>query len=166
MVEYWDLYDIKRQKTGRMHQRGTKLQEGQYHLVVAIWIRNKNNEILLTRRSPEKPWPNYWECTGGAALAGEESITAAMRELLEETGIEAKQEQLRFLGTTTHKTWFTDIYLLERDICISELKLQQGEVDDAKWVDVREFDHMCSNGLIVPVVIEQFGHFRNIIFNI
>lgn len=161
MIEYWDVYDINRNKTGQVHQRGLELKEGKYHLVVAVWIKNKNNEILLTKRNAEKLWGNYWECTGGAVIAGEDSLTGAKRELLEEIGIEVTSEQLKLLGTTIHKTWFTDTYLLTKDISLSDLKLQAEEVTDAKWVNINEFDTMCSKDLIVPVVLEQFRQYRN-----
>lgn len=164
MIEYWDIYDANRNKTGQVHQRGLELKDGQYHLVVAIWVKNKNNEILLTKRIPEKLWGNYWECTGGAVIAGEDSITGAKRELFEEIGIKITQEPLKFLGTTIHKTWFTDTYLLEKDILLSELKLQSEEVTDVKWVNINDFNDMCIKNLIVPVVLEQFKHFRNLIF--
>jgi 8-oxo-dGTP diphosphatase len=164
MIEYWDIYDVSRNKTGQLHQRGLELEDGQFHLVVAIWIKNKDNEILLTKRNPEKLWGNYWECTGGCVIAGEDSITGAKRELFEEIGIEITQEPLRFLGTTIHKTWFTDTYLLEKDILLSNLKLQSKEVNDVKLVNINEFNAMCMKDLIVPVVLEQFIHYRNEIF--
>jgi isopentenyldiphosphate isomerase len=81
--------------------------------------------------------------------------------LFEEIGIEITQEMLKFLGTTRHKDWFTDTYLLEKDILLSDLKLQSKEVKDVMWVSSNEFYAMCMKGLIVPVVSEQFKHYRN-----
>lgn len=163
MAEYWDIYDVNRNKTGELHQRGKKLKNGQYHLVVGIWVKNKSNEILLTQRSKEKVWNGYWECTGGAVVAGEDSITGVKRELFEEIGVEASQESLKFLGTTFYKSWFTDTYLLEKDMQLSDLKLQKEEVSDAKWVSISEFESMCTKGMIVPIILEQFKYYRNVI---
>lgn len=164
MTEYWDLYDANRNATGKFHQRGLELKEGQYHLVVAIWVENKNNELLLTKRNPEKLWGNYWECTSGSVIAGEDSITGAKRELFEEIGIEIIQEPIKLLGITKHKTWFTDTYLIKKDILLSDLKLQSEEVVDAKWVNINEFNTMCIKDLVVPVVSEQFLLYKNEIF--
>lgn len=66
MVEYWDVYDINRNKTGRLHERGLELEAGEYHLVVDIWIVSSSEKILLTKRHPDKLWGSYWEFTGGS----------------------------------------------------------------------------------------------------
>lgn len=39
-MELWDIYDKYRQKTGRTHERGNTMKEGDYHLVVHVWIIN------------------------------------------------------------------------------------------------------------------------------
>jgi len=36
MAELWDLYDEYGNKTGKLHERGTPLRAGEYHLVVHI----------------------------------------------------------------------------------------------------------------------------------
>ena len=89
MAEFWDIYDEERHKTGKLHKRGLPLAEGEYHLVIHVWVRNSNGDFLITRRSPGKNlFPGKWECTGGSALVGEDSEAAALRETLEETGID------------------------------------------------------------------------------
>ena len=85
--ELWDVYDARRQKTGRLHRRGDPLAEGEYHLAVQAWLRREDGLFLLTRRDPSKGFPLLWECTGGSAAAGEDSRTAILREILEETGL-------------------------------------------------------------------------------
>ena len=80
MAELWDLYDITRKKTGAAVERGQTIPDGSYHLVVSVWIRNRHGEFLLSQRHPDKPYPLYWECTGGSVLAGESSLEGAVRE--------------------------------------------------------------------------------------
>jgi 8-oxo-dGTP diphosphatase len=63
-MEYWDIIDKNRVLTGRKHIRGNPMNEGDFHLVVEIWIINNSKKMLLTKRHPDKPWPNLWECTG------------------------------------------------------------------------------------------------------
>jgi len=52
--ELWDVYDEHRNSTGRLHRRGDPLPEGEYHLVVYVWMLNSRGEFLLTKRSPNK----------------------------------------------------------------------------------------------------------------
>lgn len=161
VAEIWDLYDINRNKLGRLHERGIPLNNGEYHLVVDIWVIDSNKQILLTQRHPDKQWGNYWECTGGSVVAGEDSVSGAKRELLEEIGIEIADNQIVLLGTSANRDWITDTYLVKLDISICELGLQPGEVIDAKWVDISEFEDMCSKKLIVPSVSNRFKSYMD-----
>ena len=78
MAEFWDIYDAERRLTGKRHRRGDPLLEGEYHLVVHIWVRNSTGAFLITKRADGKePFPGKWECTGGSALAGERSRGAS-----------------------------------------------------------------------------------------
>ena len=86
MAELWDLYDSSRKKTGVAVERGQTIPEGSYHLVVSVWIMNSKGEFLLSQRHPDKPYPLYWECTGGSVLAGESSLEGPVREVREELG--------------------------------------------------------------------------------
>lgn len=54
-MELWDVYDENRAATGKTHVRGVPLGTGEYHLVADVWLVNENQEILLTRRHPDKP---------------------------------------------------------------------------------------------------------------
>lgn len=99
-MEKWDLFDEKRQPLNRTHNRKDIMISGENHIVVDIWTVNMENEILVTLRHPDKKeYPNFWENTGGSVLAGETSKAGAIRELFEETGIIANENELYFLGT-------------------------------------------------------------------
>ena len=91
MAEYWDIYDENRNKTGALHRRGDPLGPGERHLGVEIWTLDGQGRVLLTRRDLRKHFGGLWECTGGSALAGEDSRTAVRRELREETGATAER---------------------------------------------------------------------------
>ena len=49
MAEYWDIFDMDRRSTGRQHLRGTPMADGDYHLVVNIWVVNSAGQVLLTQ---------------------------------------------------------------------------------------------------------------------
>ena len=144
-----------------MHERGAPLNSGEYHLAVEIWVINSKNHILLTQRHPDKPWGNFWESTVGSVIAGEESLSGAKRELFEETGIEIIDEQIVPLGTMITIDWILDIYLVKLDVPTYNLKLQDGEVMDAKWVDIYEFEEMCSKELVVSSTINRYNLYKD-----
>ena len=89
-MELWDVYDRERRKTGRLHQRGKVLNPGDYHLVVGIVVYNGAGQVLITKRSADKPTaPGKWESTVGSVVAGADSLAGACRALWEETGLDA-----------------------------------------------------------------------------
>ena len=48
-MEQWDIYDKCFVKTGRTHERGKTLEEGDYHLVVHIYPINSKGQILIQK---------------------------------------------------------------------------------------------------------------------
>lgn len=65
--------------------------------VTACIVVNEKNEILLTRRAVE-PAKGEWCLPGGFMELAETPEKSALRELEEETGIIAKEEDLKMLG--------------------------------------------------------------------
>ena len=89
-VEYWDIYDKNKQRTGRKMKRNDWcLKDDEYHLTVLGVVAHKDGRFLITKRVMTKNWaPGWWEVSGGAAMAGEESKEAVLREVKEETGLD------------------------------------------------------------------------------
>lgn len=142
-MELWDVYDINRKPLNRKHVRGVPMRSGEYHMTAFVWIFNSAGEVLLTKRSPEKmAFPNFWALTGGAVLAGESSLRAAQREVREETGIHAEQNEFLLMDSYKRKNCFCDLYFLKKDVPLSKLVLQPGETCDARWVSRKEFEQM------------------------
>jgi 8-oxo-dGTP diphosphatase len=60
----------------------------------------RGESVLLLKGAPHKRlWANFYNGVGGHIKKGEDALTAAKRELLEETGI--KPEHIRLCGTVT-----------------------------------------------------------------
>ena len=120
------------------------MNTGEYHLVVEIWTRDDAGRFLISRRHPDKPWGLFWECTGGSVVAGEDSITGALRELEEELGLHANTGELKYVFTrinVRNTNSIYDVYQYHWKGDISQLTFQEGEVVDAKWVG---FDELCA----------------------
>lgn len=154
-MELWDVYDENGNKTGRVHTRGKPMAPGDCHLGAIIVVVNRSREILCTLRSPEKKlYPGIWENTGGGVLAGEDSLTAAVRELKEETGISAKPEELILLYRVRVTEpdgggSINDIYGLRREMDAKDVVLQPGETVDAKWIPYEEWEQKARTAEIL-----------------
>lgn len=148
--EIWDVYDENRNLTGRTHRRGDFLRPGDYHLVVDIWMQNSTGAFLLTKRSPNKGFPNMWETTGGSALSGDDSLRAALREVREETGLSLDPQKgsclLRYRGEDFHR----DIWLFRQDFDLQEVALQEGETCGAMYASKEDILRMQDAGELVP----------------
>ena len=125
--EIWDVYDKYRCPTGKTHRRGDPLAKGDYHLVAHVWIQDSNGRFLLTMRSPNKGFPNLWECTGGSALTGEDSLTAAVREVREETGLSLQPENGSVIHRYSGADYHTDVWLFRQNFTLEEIQLLEGE---------------------------------------
>ena len=155
-MEWNDVYDGQRQPTGRVHKRGTPWNRGEYGLVVCVWVHDGTGHLLLTKRAPEKSFAGTWENSGGAAKAGETSRQAIARELWEETGIRAKEEEFELLYSERGENAFYDFYCLKRTTPLSEIVLLPGETTDAKWVTFRQVHQMIRSGEICRIIGTQF----------
>ena len=161
-MELLDIYDKDHRLTGRTTVRGERRERGEYVLGVVVWIVNSRGELLITLRSPEKEsWPNYWENTGGAVMAGESSVDGCVRELLEETGIKADASELKLLDIEKGRDTFFDMYALKRDIELDELQLQPGETSDAMWVTVERFEEMCRDGSVAEPIARHYYNMKD-----
>ena len=148
--ELWDVYDENRNLTGRLQRRGDALEEGAYHLVVHVWTQNSQGEFLLTKRSPNKGFPNMWEVTGGSALAGDDSLTAAVREVKEETGVTLDREKGKCVITYRRENCFCDVWLFECDFDLDQVVLQEGETCGKMCADAETIRRLQREGVFVP----------------
>lgn len=147
-MELWDLYDSCFNKTGRVHERGKPLNEGDFHLVVHIYPVNSKGEILIQKRAETLSWkPGYWAATGGSAEVGEDAFTACRRELFEELGIEATLNNTTLEFMSRRGDHFTTVWIVRIDIDIDELVLQPSEVSEAKWVTAKQLQEMMDEGI-------------------
>ena len=100
-MEFWDIYDKNKKPTGRTMKRNDWcLKDGEYHLTVLGVVGRPDGTFLITKRVMTKAWaPGWWEVSGGAAQAGEESCEAVLREVKEETGLTLTSYKFRGLVT-------------------------------------------------------------------
>ncbi len=148
--ELWDIYDSERRLTGRTIHRRETLMSGEYHLCVHIWITAPDGRFLITQRAPGKGFAGMWECTGGSALAGEDSLTAALREIREETGLCPAAGSGRVLRTIRREHDFCDVWHFRHDFTLDDIVFQEGETCGAQLVSFDRLMSMKADGILVP----------------
>ena len=169
MPEYWDICDENGIPTGRLHEKGKPMNPGEYHMAVTVWIRNREGKFLLSRRLPDaRHDPHFWEPTGGGAKAGEDSLTAACREVREELGLTLDPKKGEVFkrynwphgdgkGMVHICTW-----IFRCDAALSEIILQPEETCDAMWADEDTIRRLIGEGIFVPYTYldELFAYCR------
>ena len=154
MAEWMDMYNEDKVPTGRTHPRGEPRADGDYALVIHVLVQNSDGLFLITKRAPREYLPNFWENTGGTAIAGETSLEAAIREFKEETGFVLLPEcgELLFTDKITNQGWscFMDNWLFRQDFDIVDFVPQEGETVAAKWATADEILALHEQGEFVP----------------
>ena len=156
-MEYWDIYDSDKKKTGRKMKRNDWiLKDGEYHLTVLGVIMRPDRKFLITQRVMTKAWaPGWWEVSGGAAQAGEESEDAVKREILEETGLDVSGAKGGYVFTYKRENpgegdnYFVDIYRYEMDFDESDLKLQEAETLGYRLATAEEIKALGDEGIFL-----------------
>ena len=156
-MEIWDLYDKNRNLTGRTHIRGDVIPEGCYHLVVHVWIRNSKGEYLISQRSANRPtFPLMWETTGGSVIAGEDSLTGAIREAKEEVGVTLTGDTAQLCFSKVRNIIdgkpFRDILDVWRFTYDGPLNLDNATTDEVaqmRWMSVSDIKHLLDSGALV-----------------
>ena len=148
--ELWDVLDENRNLTGRTHRRADPMQDGDFHLTVHIWIRRSNGKFLLTKRAPNKGYPLMWETTAGSAISGDDSLTAALREVREETGLILDPEKGRLVLSTKSDHQFADIWFFHHEFSLSDVVLLEGETCDCMAATKEQILQMDNDGVLVP----------------
>ena len=151
-MEIWDLYTKDRVKTDKTMIRGGVHPHGYYRIVVHVCIFNSEGKMLIQQRQPfKKGWSGLWDLTaGGSAISGDTSQSAAERELREELGIDISFKEFCPAMTVNFQEGFDDIYLIDSDINISNLKLQFEEVQAVKWATAEEIIQMIKDKFFIP----------------
>lgn len=156
-MELWDIYDSNKQKTGRTMKRNDWcLKDGEYHLTVLGVIARPDGKFLITQRVMTKAWaPGWWEVSGGAAMAGEESEDAVKREVLEETGLDVTDSKGGYLFTYHRENpgegdnYFVDVYRFVMDFDESDVKIQEKEAAGFKLATLDEIKELAAQGIFL-----------------
>lgn len=123
-MEMFDICNDDGSDAGYSECRSVVHEKGLWHRTVHIWVVNIEEMLLLQKRSLQKDvYPGYWDIScAGHIDAGEENLSAAIRELSEELGLYVNKNDLTYLFTVRQQyhssspliidNEFPDVFLL------------------------------------------------------
>lgn len=167
MAEYLDIVDEYGEPTGETVERETAHANGIRHRTSHLWLLRRKDgkvQVLLQKRCKDKDsFPGCYDISSAGHIpAGDGYKQSAIRELFEELGVKASEDDLIFCGDrkvvideTFHGKRFCDrqisrVFILWCDLDESEFTFRDNEVESVHWMDfdkclsgVREntFDH-------------------------
>lgn len=155
MNEKFDVLTELGEFTGKVATRDECHKEGFWHRAVYGFVIDENFNVLLQKRSSNKKlWPDKWDVTvGGHVEAGEFGRQAIIRECKEELGIDVYDSEVKYLVSSLSvykkndfvNNHFDECYLILKDVELSDLRLQEEEVSDAKYFSKEELLQRIEN---------------------
>lgn len=151
-MEYLDIYDNNGKPLGIKKTKKEAHNEGLWHKSAHIWVVNSGGEVLIQRRSPKVDnHPNQWDISAaGHISAGESDIESALREVEEEIGLKLAPKDLILIGTMKQQSARTGyinneinpVYVLKMDLDPNEIKKQEDEVAEVKFIPHKELQQL------------------------
>ncbi|WP_294392811.1 NUDIX domain-containing protein [uncultured Clostridium sp.] len=156
-MELWDIYDSNKKRTGRTMKRNDwQLKDGEYHLTVLGIVVRSDGKFLITKRVMTKAWASgWWEVSGGAAQAGEDSKDAVIREVREETGLDVSNAEGGFLFSYKRDNpgegdnYFVDVYRFKKDFDEADINLQTEETAGYMLATAEEIKEIADQGIFL-----------------
>jgi isopentenyldiphosphate isomerase len=157
MTEYIDVLDESGNKTGEKKSTDEIHTSGYWHRAAHVWILNPKRELLLQKRAPNKHlFPGMWDISSaGHISSGEDSVTSGLREAEEELGLEFGKDDIKYLFSTKVPVVtnggkyidneFQDVFLIKADVGISEVRIQEEELTEVKFVEVEKLEKMIAS---------------------
>lgn len=163
--ELLDVLDENGIKTGEVLPRSEVHKRGLWHRIIVVAIINEKNEILIQQRSHNKDKnPDMWDISvTGHLAAGQDSLTAATREISEEVSVslgysvDVKDFRFMFSYRKQEKVnenhfdrQYYDFFILRQfGLNESNIRFQSSEVQAIKFVTISELNRMREENLLV-----------------
>jgi isopentenyldiphosphate isomerase len=162
MDELVDILNDKGEITGETCLKSEAHAKGLFHQTVHVWFYTSDKKVLLQKRaSVKKVFPNRWDVSvAGHIAAGEKIALTAIRETKEEIGIDIQENELTKIGLRKDEivhpngildNEFKHIFICKLTTPLSQLTMQEGEVDDLQLFDISILKDTTKHGsFMVP----------------
>lgn len=158
-AEPFDLYAAEEYRVvGRATRGECHGNPALIHAVARVQVFDRHGRLLLQLRSATKDiQPNAWDtAVGGHLLPGEESETAARREMREELGVDPVHLEFlhRFRWTTPVESEWVTTYATVHD---GPFVPDPGEIADLRFWTRQEIAAAIGSGRLTPAFEDEFA---------
>ncbi len=153
--EWLDVVDQYGNPTGEIVDRIIAHEKGIRHRTAHVWLFRKKEgviQVLLQKRSDNKDsYPGCYDISSAGHIpAGVDYIRSALRELQEELGVIAEENDLHYCGQRRYQyedefygkkfrdSQVSNIYAMWMDQEENEFSLQKEEVSKVQWFHFEE----------------------------
>lgn len=142
--------DEKNQIIGSISRKDAHERQGVFYRTIFVLVRNGDREVLVQKRSPTKDlFPNHWDLSvGGHVNYGQSYTEAAARELKEELGIDASEDELvpkgDVLVTLPHSGEHFKVF--EYNIKPNQnVSVSEEEINETRWMTIEDIKKSMSD---------------------
>lgn len=161
MDELVDVLDEQGNPTGEQILKSEAHRLGILHPSVHVWFYNDQGQLLIQKRaSGKEAHPGLWDVSvAGHVSAGEDSATAATREIREEIGMSYAPDLLEEIGMYPKKyelsggrrdCEYCRIFIGRLNAPIDAFARQEEEVSDLRWIDLPALKTFVTSPDFVP----------------
>lgn len=115
--------------------------EGKVIEAVGVAIINKDEHVLIAKRTADKPMPNKWEFPGGKLEEGENLEACGVREIKEELELDIIIDSYLGFEDIYYKSKDFRLHLYSAHLSDEEQEFSLNEHTDAHWISFEAFDH-------------------------
>ena len=156
MEELLQVFDKNKNMINESIPRSLKktLKDGKHFMIVLLFIEN-NDKFLMQKVAQEKG--SEIATTGGHATFMDDSITTVKKEAKEEINIEFSNDELILVDSIDCGNCFCEIYYSTKEIDISNIKIQEEEVEKVFWLSKEEIFELIKQNKLRKSNIESFN---------
>lgn len=129
--------------------------------VGAIIVNNLDNpaKVLLTQRNIP-PFKGQWCYPGGHIDRYEDAVTAVIREVKEETGLDVEPHYLAYFDEIIPDQKVHNVVLMFYGECSGKINIQEEEVADIRWFafeEAREMDLAFTHNEVLEYFMKKYN---------
>lgn len=153
--EQIEIFDGLGRPTGQAADRSRLHIEGIWHSSTHVWFIDKDNKILLQKRSMQKKiFPGLWVApVSGHITFGSNAVDTALQEASEELDIKLTESDMFFQSiirgvaddqnSGLKEREYINVFIITKEFDIN-LDMRNAEVDGFKWFSFEEFQNLVS----------------------